>query len=78
MQAKIHERGNGFPDTGDFVPGNDGVLYLVTGGSSGPIQTGHPFGNWLLVEVEEADWTDAGAEFVFPALCIPIQAEADR
>ena len=78
MQAKIHERGNGFPDSGDYVSGPDGSLYLITGESFGPIQTGDHLGNWLAAEVEEATWTDAGAEFVFPALCIPIQAEADR
>lgn len=74
MQAKIHECGNGFPDTGDYVPGTDGLLYRVTGESFGPIQTGDPSGNWLGVSVEEADWADCDEESVFPALCVPFGA----
>jgi hypothetical protein len=74
MQARIYEQGNGFPDTGDFVPG-DGVLYLVTGESFGPIQTGDSRGNWLGVSVEEADWADCDEESVFTALCVPFGAD---
>lgn len=75
MQARIYEQGNGFPDTGDFIAGRgdwDGGVFVVTGVSTGPIQTGDERGNWLLVEVEEADWFDIleGNE-CFPALCVP-------
>jgi hypothetical protein len=40
MNATIHERGNGFPKVGDYVPGSDGELYLVK--SMGRIHTGAP------------------------------------
>lgn len=73
MQAKIYERGNGWPVAGCYVQDREGSLYRVTGESFGPIQTGQPGeGNWLLCEVEEADWSDLGeGEEPFPALCVP-------
>lgn len=72
MLARIYEQGNGFPATGSFVADPlTGQLYRVTGESFGPIQTGDPSGNWLAVDVEEADWADCDEESVFPALCVP-------
>lgn len=54
----INECGNGLPDVGDYVPGNDGNLYRVVSLDS-RIQTGRPGqGNWIRATVELADWDD--------------------
>lgn len=59
IEATVHERGNGLPDVGDFVAGNDGEVYRVLK-FRGPIQTGRApgAGNWIRAEVELADWSD--------------------
>lgn len=58
MNATVHERGNGLPDVGDFVAGDDGEVYVVTA-LIGPIHTGRPgVANYMHAEVELADWRD--------------------
>jgi hypothetical protein len=54
--AIIKERGNGFPDVGDYVAGAEGEVYSVTE-FRGPIQTSGG-GNWIRAVVELADWSD--------------------
>ncbi len=76
MLARIYERGSGFPDTGSYVLGVAGI-YRVTGESFGPIQTGNRTGNWLSVEVAEADYEDCAEEEIFPAVCVPIPTPED-
>lgn len=58
MDAAIYERGNGLPDVGDFVAGDDGEVYTVTR-FRGPIHTsGAGGGNYIYGEIELADWSD--------------------
>lgn len=58
VRAKISECGNGLPDVGDYVAGDDGEVYTVTA-LSGPIHTGAPgVGNYIYGSVELADWSD--------------------
>lgn len=66
--ATITERGNGLPDPGDYVPGDDGELYVVVS-LDGQIQTGGASeGNWVRATLELADWHDiAEDDDVFPA-----------
>lgn len=59
IKATISEQGNGFPDVGDYVTGNDGEVYEVL--SLGPrIETRGPgAGNCIPgCELQLADWTD--------------------
>lgn len=60
MNATITERGNGFPDVGDYVAGDDGEVYRVVRWThDGRIFTGRPgAGNSICAEVELADWDD--------------------
>jgi len=58
MNARIIERGNGFPDVDDYVQGNDGELYRIVT-LDDCIQTGHSgLGPWLRGTVEPAEWDD--------------------
>ena len=59
MPAVIHERGNGLPDVGDYVAGDDGEVYEVVE-LTGPVQTGRSAGagNWIRGRVQLADWRD--------------------
>lgn len=59
MTAIIREQGNGLPDVGDYVAGNDGEVYRVLS-IHGPIQTGRSpgAGDWVRAAVELADWDD--------------------
>jgi len=70
-EATIEERGNGFPDVGDYVPGDDGQLYRVVT-LTRRIETGTSSGaaNWMGATVEEADWDDCAEEDLFPAAAI--------
>lgn len=62
--AKISERGNGLPGVGDYVPGNDGELYIVESIDS-PIHTGGPgSGNYVYATVSLADWSDCEEDAV--------------
>lgn len=69
-EATIYERGNGFPDVGDYVPGDDGELYRIVSMDTN-IRTGAPgVGNHLDVRVVRVDW-DAipeGDEFLAQAI----------
>jgi hypothetical protein len=71
VQAVIEERGNGFPGVGDYVPGDDGNLHRVVS-VDGPIQTGRGVGrgNWILAQVELADWDDCDEGEEFPCMAI--------
>ena len=57
--ATVYEKGNGMPDVGDYVSGNDGEVYRVVE-FTGPIQTGRSrgAGDWVRATVELADWSD--------------------
>jgi len=58
VSSTIHERGNGFPDVGDFVAGNDGEVYRVVALDS-RIHTSTPgANNYIYGTVEMADWAD--------------------
>ena len=58
-KATISERGNGFPDVGDYVSGDDGEVYVVTAIPSGRIEThGSGAANTIDAEVALADWSD--------------------
>jgi hypothetical protein len=61
--ATIHECGNGFPDAGDYVAGDDGELYRVVE-LVGPIHTGPRQGaaNYVYAVLEQADWSDTEAD----------------
>lgn len=57
-KATIHERGNGFPHPGDYVPGDDGELYRLIA-YDGPIHTGSAGeANYVYADVELVDWSD--------------------
>lgn len=60
----IEERGNGFPGIGDYVAGDDGQMYLITGMAS-HIHTGQASGcsNYVYATVEMADWDDVDENF---------------
>lgn len=58
IQATIHELGNGFPETGNYIPGNDGNLYRLVR-TNGRIFTGScGSGNYIHAELELADWDE--------------------
>lgn len=70
LEAIIQEKGNGFPEAGDLVPGTDGGLYRVVS-TEGDIQTGRVPGasNWIRAKLEPADWDEAPSDDdVFTAL----------
>lgn len=66
--AEIIEQGNGLPDRGMYVPGDDGQLYEIVA-IDGIINTGrHPgAGNWCRALVALVDWSDVDEDDVFPA-----------
>jgi hypothetical protein len=70
-EATIEERGNGFPDVGDYVPGDDGQLYRIDA-LDGRIQTGRAPGaaNWVRATVTLADWDDVGDDEIAEAMAI--------
>jgi len=61
MKATIEERGNGLPDQGSYVAGDDGELYLIVEIST-TIHTGNN-GNWVHARVELADWDDVSEDW---------------
>ena len=71
MSATIEERGNGLPDAGDYVPGDDGQLYRVVS-TDGSVQTGRAPGrpNWIRATVAPADWSDCEEDAEFPAMVV--------
>lgn len=89
IAATIHERGNGFPGAGDYVPGDDGELYQIVS-TSGRISThGCGAANTIEAEVELADWddvkdTDDGQDDdgdndeAFPALAVLAKGEDEE
>lgn len=78
LDATITERGNGFPDVGDHVPGDDGGLYRVVS-FVGPIHTDAPgAGNYVHATVEPADWGDCGEDEEFAALATVDQGDDDK
>lgn len=68
LDAKIEERGNGFPRPGQYVA-TDGDLYRVVE-LTGPIETTGVRGNWMRAKVEEADWSDCAEGDEFPAAVV--------
>lgn len=57
IEATIHERGNGLPDVGDHVAGDDGELYEVV--EIGRIHCGPSgSGNYMYAHVRLVDWSD--------------------
>lgn len=73
IEVIIEERGNGFPDEGDYVGGGDGNLYHITKmGSRIHTQSGGRGGNYIHATVELADWSDCAEEEQGPgAVIIP-------
>ena len=71
IEATIQERGNGLPGVGDYVPGDDGGLYVVVT-VDGPIHTGGAAGaaNYIHATVQLADWDDCEEGEEFPALAV--------
>lgn len=67
IACTISERGNGLPDVGDYVGGDDGELYeIVSMGST--IHTGRAGeGNYVFARVELADWADVEEDEVHTA-----------
>lgn len=62
IRATIHERGNGFPDVGDYVAGGaDGQVYRIVAQPNTRIHTGAQgsgASDYMYAEVELADWDD--------------------
>lgn len=60
VPATIYERGNGLPDVGDYVAGDDGEVYRVVSldGRIQTAQTGSGRGNSISAIVALADWAD--------------------
>lgn len=59
IRATIHERGNGFPDVGDHVAGDDGEVYRIVAQPNTRIHTGQQgsgASNYMYAEVELSDW----------------------
>jgi hypothetical protein len=54
----IAERGNGFPDVGDYVSGDDGEVYEVVSMDSTIHTGGAGGGNYVHARVVLADWSD--------------------
>ncbi len=69
MQAIVTDRGNGLPDVGDYVPGDDGNLYRIES-IRGRIETGRHTGegNWMRVNVAMVDWDSCEESEEFPAM----------
>lgn len=69
--AEIVEQGNGLPDAGLYVAGDDGQLYQIIKIES-RINTGRApgQGNWCRAAVTLADWSDVDEDEIFPALAI--------
>lgn len=57
IKATIEERGNGFPDVGDYVSDSDGNLYEIIY-TDNNISTNPPHGNSISALLERADWSD--------------------
>jgi len=66
--AKIIEQGNGLPDAGAYVPGNDGQLYKIVAIENNINTSGLGQGNWCRAVVALADWSDVDDAEIFPAL----------
>lgn len=77
IKATITELGNGLPDPGNLVPGDDGNLYHVI--STGHICTGScGSGDYIHAEVELADWDNLDEdEKPFPAQAVVDDDEED-
>jgi len=70
QMVTIQERGNGFPDAGSYVPGDDGSLYRVVS-IEGRIHTANNgAANWIRSSVEQVEWDDCDEADEFPAMVI--------
>lgn len=75
MRATIEARGssgNGLPDVGDYVRGDDGELYRVTS-FTGSVETSTRAsggGDWVRATVEPADWEDCPEAEEHPARAV--------
>ena len=75
MKARIVDAGNGWPDPGDLVPGDDGELYRVLEVGS-TIHTAQHRPNWISAVVRRIDWTEAPSDdAVFPAGVVALEGE---
>lgn len=73
MKVTISERGNGFPGAGDYVPGDDGELYLILRMGRNILTGQARYGVANSVpgcEVVLADWDDCDEDEIFPASAI--------
>ena len=75
QNVTIEERGNGLPDVGDYVPGDDGNLWRIVS-LIGSIQTGRYAGasNWVRATAEMVGWDDCEEENQFAAMVIAPEA----
>lgn len=79
MDATISEHGNGFPSVGDYVPGNDGELYLVEEVTSRIHTAAAPgLSSWISARVSIASWDDCEEGDVFQASCSLKENEEER
>lgn len=72
MNVIIEERNAGFPDTGRYVPGDDGNLYEVVCITS-RIMTHDPLSgrpNYVKAQVNLADWDDCPEGEEFPGMVV--------
>ena len=71
MPAEIVERGNGFPDPGDYVAGDDGELYRIVSMSARIETNGAGVGSSIRATVELANWGDVESDDeVHPSLAV--------
>ena len=77
ITASIREQGNGWPERGDYVRGDDGETYRVLRCGS-RIETGRPGqGNVCLGYVlQPAEWDDLEDDQIHPCLAL-VTAEED-
>lgn len=65
IEAKIEERGNGFPSAGDYVASTDDLYRIVE--MWGRTETTGLRGNWRRAKVELVDWSECAESDQFPA-----------
>lgn len=75
--ATITEHGNGFPEVGDYVPGDDGELYRIVAFQSRISTQSAGQGNTIQAELELADWDDCDEDDVHSASATLHQEDED-
>lgn len=77
VEATIRERGNGLPDVGDYVAGDDGQLYEVveTTGGIHCSPSGSGGGTYMHARVRLADWDDLSDDEADDVTCTATLSE---